>query len=115
GLASDPVEHHYDLAELIALLGRRIGRDRLRFIATKGGPGAARTTIEAIFGDGFTPTDIFRAWANLARQLGDDALSLAAFRHLLRGSVGVEVTWQRMREAAGGELPIEVTWYYGAE
>ncbi|MCY1061836.1 hypothetical protein [Nannocystis sp. SCPEA4] len=114
-LPVDPIEVHYGLAELIALLGRRIGRDRLRHVAAQAGPRGTRTVLETIFGEKFTPTDIFRAWRNIAAELCEEHLSLAAFRHILLGPIGIGCVWQRMREAAGGDLGRETVWFYGAE
>lgn len=114
-LPADPVEAQYGLAELIALLSRRIGRERLRHIATQTGRQGTSTVLETIFGEGFTPTDIFRTWKNLARDLAEENLTLAAFRHILAGPIGVRAVWQRMRETIGVGFTREVVWFYGAE
>jgi len=111
----DPVETSYGLTELIALLSRRIGRDRLRHIASKAGRRGIRSVLEGIFGEGFSPTDVFRTWKNLARELAEDGLTPAAFRHLLVGPLGARTVWQRMREASGADLQREVVWFHGAE
>lgn len=114
-LPVDPVESQYGLAELIALLSRRIGRERLRHVATQTGRQGVRTVLETIFGEGFTPTDIFRTWKNLARELAEENLTLAAFRRILAGQIGARAVWQRMREAIGDVFTREVVWFYGAE
>lgn len=115
-LPVDPVEAHYGLAELIALLSRRIGRERLLHVASQQPrQGAPRSVLELLFGEGFTPTDIYRAWANVGRELCEEGLSLAAFRYLLSGPLGVRTVWQRMVESIGRELTGEVVWFYGAE
>lgn len=114
-LPVDPVEMRYGLAELIALLSRRIGRDRMRHVATQSGVQGVRSVLETIFGEGFTPTDVFRTWRNLALELVEENLILAAFRHILAGPIGVRAVWQRMLEAIGGDLTREVVWFYGAE
>lgn len=114
-LPVDPVETTYDLATLIALHSRRISRERLRHVATQTGRQSTRTVLETLFGEGFTPTDIFRCWKNLAHELVEENLTLAAFRHILAGPLGVRVVWQRMREAIDASLTREVVWFYGAE
>lgn len=114
-LPVDPVEAQYGLAELIALLSRRIGRERLRHVATQTGRQGTRTVLETIFGEGFTPTDIFRTWKHLAHDLVEENITLAAFRHILAGPIGVRAVWQRMREAIGDVFTREVVWFYGAE
>lgn len=114
-LPADPVEAQYGLAELIALLSRRIGRERLRHVVAQTGQERTRTILESLFGERFTPTDIFRAWKNLARELCEEGITLAAFRHILSGPIGGRIVWQRMREAVGEELSPEVVWFYGAE
>lgn len=114
-LPVDPVEAQYGLAELIALLSRRIGRERLRHVACQAGREGTRTILETIFGEGFTPTDIFRTWKNLARDLAEENITLAAFRHLITGPIGVRAVWQRMREAVGDGFTREIVWFYGAE
>lgn len=114
-LPLDPVEASYGLAELIALLGRRIGRERLAHVAAQPRVTQGRTLLELLFGEGFTPTDIFRAWKNVARELAEEGLSLPAFRYILGGPLGVRVAWQRMFEAAGLEMSREVVWFHGAE
>jgi hypothetical protein len=114
-LPLDPVEASYGLAELIALLSRRIGRERLAHVATQPRAAQGRTLLELLFGEGFTPTDIFRAWKNVARELAEEGLSLPAFRYILGGPLGVRVVWQRMIEAVGREMSREVVWFHGAE
>ncbi len=114
-LPADPVEAQYGLAELIALLSRRIGRERLRHVVAQTGQERTRTILESLFGERFTPTDIFRAWKNLARELCEEGITLAAFRHILSGPIGGRIVWQRMREAVAEELSPEVVWFYGAE
>lgn len=114
-LPVNPIEASYGLAELIALLSRRIGRERLASVAAQPRAGQKRTILEILFGEGFTPTDVFRAWKNVARELAEEGLSLPALRHILAGPLGVQVVWQRMVEAVGHELGREVVWFHGAE
>lgn len=114
-LPLDPVEASYGLAELIALLSRRIGRERLAHVAAQPRVVQGRTLLELLFGEGFTPTDIFRAWKNVARELAEEGLSLPALRYILGGPLGVRVVWQRMLEAVDREMTREVVWFHGAE
>ena len=114
-LPLDPIEASYGLAELIALLGRRIGRERLAHVAAQARVAQGRTLLELLFGEGFTPTDIFRAWKNVARELAEEGLSLPAFRYILGGPLGVRVVWQRLTEAIDREMSREVVWFHGAE
>lgn len=114
-LPLDPVEATYGLAELIALLSRRIGRERLAHVAAQPRATQSRTLLELLFGEGFTPTDIFRAWKNVARELAEEGLSLPAFRYILGGPLGVRVVWQRMLEAIDKEMSREAVWFHGAE
>lgn len=114
-LPVDPVEAQYGLAELIALLSRRIGRERMMHVATQPRQNATRSILELLFGEGFTPTDIYRAWRNVAHELGEEQLSLAAFRYIIAGPLGVRTVWRRMVEAVGHEFNREVAWFYGAE
>lgn len=114
-LPIDPVETQYGLAELIALLSRRIGRERMMHVASQPRQGVTRSVLELLFGEGFTPTDIYRAWANVGRELSEEGLSLVAFRHVLAGPLGVRTVWKRMVESIGHELTREVVWFYGAE
>ncbi|MBL9099444.1 MAG: hypothetical protein JNL82_00720 [Myxococcales bacterium] len=114
-LPLDPVEASYGLAELIALLSRRIGRERLAHVVAQPRAAHGRTLLELLFGEGFTPTDIFRAWKNVAHELAEEGLSLPAFRYILGGPLGIRVVWQRMLEAVGKEMSREVVWFHGAE
>jgi hypothetical protein len=70
-LQVDPFVTKYDLAALIALLSRRISVARLRQLVTQQASHEARPLLEELFGEGFTPTDIFRMFLSLARELAD--------------------------------------------
>jgi hypothetical protein len=114
-LQVDPFVVKYDLAALIALLSRRISVARLRQLVVQRASHDARPLLEELFGEGFTPTDIFRMFLTLARELADPDLSLPAFRHVLQRPTGVRVVWETMRDALGAELSREQLWFYGAE
>lgn len=45
-----------DLRALLALLGRRVGGERLSTLMIQRGPAGVATALEAVFGEGFGPT-----------------------------------------------------------
>lgn len=106
------------LNELLMLLGRRIGAERAVQIAERKSIADGESdSLSAFFGDGFSPTDVFRAWWAVAEDLQDPELSVLAFRLRLEGALGVGAAWARMLDAAVTEhslQPFEV-WFYGAE
>jgi hypothetical protein len=102
------------LRELLALLGRRVGSERLATVIAQRGQGAADTMLEAIFGTGFAPIDVFKAWWGIAWEL-EQPLSAPAFRHRLVGPIGANVVWRRLHEEAGKELGADEVWVYGCE
>jgi hypothetical protein len=111
------------LRELLALLGARVGRERLATIRVERTPGGMRPVLDAVFGEGFGPNDVFRAWQGTAQDLVDPSLSFAGFRARLDGAIGIRALWDRIREAvkeAFAESPEESlsrdeAWFYGAE
>ena len=111
------------LRELLALLGARVGRERLATIRVERTPGGMRPVLDAVFGEGFGPNDVFRAWQGTAQDLIDPSLSFAGFRARLDGAIGIRALWDRIREAvneAFAESPDESlsrdeAWFYGAE
>ncbi len=102
------------LRELLALLGRRVGTERLATIIAQRGQGAADAMLEAIFGEGFGPIDVFKAWWGIAWEL-EQSLSVPAFRHRLTGPIGARMVWQRLRDEAGKGHGVDETWVYGCE
>lgn len=105
------------LDELLMFLGRRIGAERAAQIAVRRAIGAGdNDELAALFGEGFGPTDVFRAWWSVAEDLQDATLSVQAFRLRLEGSLGVGAAWRCMVDAVSDEsMPMEVVWFYGAE
>lgn len=111
------------LRELLALLGARVGRERLGTIRAERGRGGMHPVLDALFGEGFGPNDVFRAWRGAIEELADPGLSLAGFRARLDGAIGVRALWTRIRDAvseAFAEAPDESlsrdeAWFYGAE
>ena len=106
------------LNELLMLLGRRIGAERaIQIAARKKATDPENDALAAFFGEGFGPTDVFRAWWAVAEDLRSPELSVAAFRLRLDGALGAGAAWARMLDAAATEhslQPSEV-WFYGAE
>lgn len=102
------------LRELLALLGGRVGRERLATVREQRGAVAAATALDAAFGEGFGPTDVFSAWWG-----GADALraapTIAAFRHLLHGATGLLIAWSLLRDAGLDRLSTDEVWVYGCE
>lgn len=115
-LPAGPAAAPLALEELLLLLGRRLGAERAIQLAVGRKTSAGEGTLEAIFGEGFAPTDVFRAWWAVAEDLQDDSLSVQAFRLRLEGALGVGAAWERLLEAATeGKTTVEEAWFYGAE
>jgi hypothetical protein len=105
------------LDELLLLLGRRIGTERAVQIANRRATGKRESDeLSALFGEGFAPTDVFRAWWCAAEDLQDSDLSVLAFRLRLEGALGIGAAWSCMLDALKqGALSAEEVWFYGAE
>jgi len=111
------------LRELLALLGARVGRERLATIRAERGRAGMHPVLDAIFGEGFGPNDVFRAWRGAAQDLADPSLSVAGFRARLDGAIGLRALWTRMRDAVSQtavenldeQLSRDEAWFYGAE
>jgi hypothetical protein len=105
------------LDELLLLLGRRIGTERAVQIANRRAKGERESDeLSALFGEGFAPTDVFRAWWCAAEDLQDSDLSVLAFRLRLEGALGIGAAWSCMLDALKqAALSAEEVWFYGAE
>ena len=116
-LPAAPTVPALGLDELLMLLGRRIGAERAVQITEHRVNGADNgDALSSFFGDGFGPTDVFRAWWSVAEDLKDPDLSVPAFRLRIEGALGVNAAWSCMREAIDqGSLPAAEAWFYGAE
>lgn len=118
-MAALPVQQELaglSLDELLALLGRRIDTERLGVIRGARSRISLTSVLETLFGEGFGPVDIFKAWWNLARDLSDPRHSFLGFRLLLEGPYGARAVWTKLREAiTGGRLSIDEGWFYLAE
>jgi hypothetical protein len=116
GLPVSPVLADLSLRELLALLGRRIGVERLETLRRPGSKVPVDAVLEHIFGQGFGTVDVFKAWWGLALDLAKPEQSFAAFRLIIEGHMGARAVWDKLRTAAGGnELSREEAWFYGAE
>jgi hypothetical protein len=116
-LPTNPALLDLDLRELLALLGRRIGAERLASLRSEPGSVGMESVLETIFGDGFGPVDVFKAWWGIAHELAEPGLSAPALRLMLLGPLGAAAVWKRMREAVGvpDGLTRDEAWLYGAE
>jgi hypothetical protein len=115
-LPADMSLRELSLEELLALLGNRLGRERLALLRMQRGQAAANAVLSAIFGEGFGPTDVFRAWWGVQEDLSDERLSFQGFRLRLEGALGARPVWMKLREAAKTEtLAPSEAWFYGAE
>jgi hypothetical protein len=113
------------IEELLLLLSRRIGAERAIEIAKKRKspqpPEESGSTYEnslaLFFGEGFGPTDVFRAWWAVADDLSGESLSVPSFRLRLEGPMSVERAWRCILNASreGSELSPAEAWFYGAE
>jgi hypothetical protein len=105
------------LAELLMLLSRRITPERLATVRTRSSESGDAGLLDDLFGDGFSPTDVFKAWASSARDLSDPGRSFASFRRLLEGPMGLASAWSALFDAAQVETEVrrEEAWFYGAE
>jgi hypothetical protein len=104
------------LRELLALLGRRIGVERLETLRRPGSKVAVGAVLEHIFGQWFGTVDVFKAWWGLVAELAKPDQSFAAFRLVIEGQMGARAVWDKLRDAAGGDdLSREEAWFYGAE
>lgn len=102
------------LRELLALLGRRVGAERLATLRDQRGPTGVATALDAVFGEGFGPTDVFKAWWGLRDDLSS-ASTLAAFRYRLLGLAGAKAVWQQLCAVGPDQLSREEVWVYGCE
>jgi hypothetical protein len=116
-----PVELEMSLHTMLLMLGGQLGHERAAALEeqvrrTMGS--AAEAGLEAIFGEGFGPVDVFRAWWGACAELNNPSLSLAAFRVAIVGTLGLQAVWSRIQSAMTAEppqLPPAAAWFYGAE
>lgn len=116
-LPSNPTGPSLSLAELLMLLSRRITIERLETVRAASRTSGDASALAELFGEGFAPTDVFKAWWASARDLVEPGRSLPSFRRLLEGPTGLAGAWSALRDAAerGDEVRREEGWFYGAE
>lgn len=113
-LPTSPQLASLGLRELLALLGRRVGSERLATLQAQRGPSGVASALDAVFGEGFGPSDVFRAWWGAVEDL-QTALTVAGFRHRLVGPTGVRTAWLNLRAAGADEISPDEAWVYGCE
>jgi hypothetical protein len=103
------------LNDLLLLLGRRIGSEQAIYRAQTRTANDL-TELNEVFGSGFTPTDVFRAWWTVAHDLQDTSLSVNSFRLHLNGSMSVGFAWTCMNNAIESQqMDRTEVWFYGSE
>ncbi|MCB9606708.1 MAG: hypothetical protein H6716_08965 [Polyangiaceae bacterium] len=113
-LPTNPLLTQLGLRELLALLGRRVGAERLATLKLQRGIEGLSSVLDAVFGEGFGPTDVFKAWWGAAEDL-KLAATIAAFRFRLSGPTGVLTVWRHLREVPEEQLSADEVWVYGCE
>ncbi len=112
-----PEAFTFHLEELLLRYTGRWGPEKLR--AQRRGLGVRNQISEAIawFGErGFQPSDVFKAWYGLCREMADPHLTLRGLRVLIQGPGGGEALWKNTcRAAAEGKLSREEVYFYGLE
>jgi hypothetical protein len=113
-LPTDALAGQLGLRELLALLGRRVSSERLATLHAQRGGQGVDAVLDAVFGEGFGPTDVFKAWWGAVEDLRL-AGTVAAFRHRLTGPTGLAAAWTCLREAPESVLSADEAWVYGCE
>jgi hypothetical protein len=115
-LPVSPALADLSLRELLALLGRRVGVERLETLRRPGSKVQVEAVLESIFGEGFGTVDVFKAWWGLAAELARPEQSFSAFRLVIDGPMGARAVWDKLRHTADqGQLARDEAWFYGAE
>ncbi|UFX46113.1 hypothetical protein HAP47_0005195 [Bradyrhizobium sp. 41S5] len=103
------------LDELLMLLSRRVGTERALLIAERRNS-KSEDGLTALFGEGFSPTDVFKAWWCAAEDIADADLSVQGFRLRLEGALGIGAAWSCMLDAVQhSTMAREEAWLFGAE
>lgn len=103
-----------DLRALLALLGRRVGAERIATLRDQRGPAGLDSVLESVFGDSFGPTDVFKAWWGLRDDLSS-APTLGSFRHRLLGLTGATAVWNALRDLPDDQASRDERWVHGCE
>ena len=117
-LPTGPGLDELGLRDLLALLGKRLGQERYQTLRLRDGRGVTDSVLDSIFGEGFAPPDVFKAWWSVATELESSDLSTQAFWLRIGGKLGLAAGWQCIKQAVtAGELGLgsEEAWFYGAE
>lgn len=105
------------LSELLMLLGRRTGTERLReTLKRKKEKGHQPDDVDDPVEEALSSTDVFRAWWSVADDLRDQRVSVNALRLRLEGALGVGAAWAGVLGAMQNKrIDPEEAWFYGAE
>ncbi len=122
-LPASPELASLGLRELLALLGQRIGGERLGVLRASRGPEGMTRVLDALFVEGFAPTDVFRACWLVSEQLAEPGLSVVGFQLRLAGATGLRALWKAMLAAVGSlegadradRVSRDEAWFYGSE
>lgn len=116
-LPANPFLALLGLEELLAYFSGRMSLESISRLRERAAQGeAVDTGLSFVFGDRFQPVDAFKAWFGMKEELSDSMLTVGGFRVVLEGPVGVQVIWERMKEAVEKErIAQEEAWVYGLE
>ncbi len=115
-LPADPVAVRWALEELRVRFGSRWGRAAVQARARAADGSAPAALAEGLVARGFAPTDVFRAWHGLARELADPLLTLGGLKVLLDAPDGARALWRLLVDAAAvGTLAPDEAWFHGLE
>jgi hypothetical protein len=103
-----------NIRALLAALGRRLGTERIATLRDQRGPAGLESALDAVFGDHFGPTDVFKAWWGLREDLST-ATTLAAFRYRIAGLMGARAVWLQLCDVPREMISAEELWIYGCE
>lgn len=117
-LPTGPATMELDLRELLALLGRKLGSERLLTLRTVRERTVVDAVLDAVLGEGFGPMDVLRAWWAIADDLKNRETSLQGVRLVLEGALGAKAVWGQMLKQAhteGGLVGRDEAWFFGSE
>jgi hypothetical protein len=103
-----------DLRALLALLGGRMGSERLAVLHEQRGREGLATILAGMFGEGLGPADVFKAWWGLREEL-ERAPTMSSFRRHLLGCTGAREVWTQLGEQPPEVLAPDEVWLYGHE
>jgi hypothetical protein len=103
-----------DLRALLALLGGRMGGERLAVLREQRGDAGVAAILEGMFGEGVGPLDVFKAWWGLRDEL-ERAPTMSSFRRHLLGCTGARAVWTQLGAQPPELLSPDEAWLYGHE